>query len=369
MFLPINMESKRETNFVNLAAEAIESSLKKKMTILEILNYIKTLLSLRITRNEESDLCKDILAVLKGHKTMFQSETFGGCVWWKNINEINQATELIANELLQESTILAEKEEPKKLEPTKRKQVHNIRKQFSLEVLGNVPGGFLEEKRPNLSYKALTVMAIQESPNEMLTLAEICEFIKKYFPFYRKNQGQWGNAIRHNLSYHRMFEHIKKPHEPRGFWKILQHSNIRKQFTSPQWSEMEAYRSKIKEHDSDASYGSEKAKVFQRKQVSLTSSVGSGAILPKISLKDIDKPLKPTFDTIVPFVKESFDSNEPELDLRSKIENTVPISEEFEPVFSGGEVIYDMPFQGVIEEVVVESSETLAHLNENPPCN
>ena len=229
------MESKRETNFVNLAAEAIESSLKKKMTILEILNYIKTLLGLRITRNEESDLCKDILAVLKGHTTMFQSETFGGCVWWKNINEINQATELIANELLQESTILAEKKTPPKLEPTKRKQVHNIRKQFSLEVLGKVPGGFLEEKRPNLSYKALTVMAIQESPNEMLSLAEICEFIKKYFPFYRKNQGQWGNAIRHNLSYHRMFEHLKKPHEPRGFWKILQSSNIRKRSTSTQW--------------------------------------------------------------------------------------------------------------------------------------
>ena len=257
---------------------------------------------------------------------------------------------------------------PKKLEPTKRKQVHNIRKQFSLEVLGNCPGGFLEEKRPNLSYKALTVMAIQESPNEILTFAEICEFIKKYFPFYRKNQGQWGNAIRHNLSYHRMFEHIKKPHEPRGFWKILQHSNLRKQFTSPQWSEMEAYRSKIREHDSNASYGSEKAIVFYRAQASLTSSAESGAMLSKISLKDIVEPIKSTCDNIVPFLKESFESNEPELDLRSKIENNVPISEEFESVFSG-EVIYDMPFQGVMEEVVIESSDTSTHVKENSSYN
>ena len=99
------------------------------------------------------------------------------------------------------------------------------------------------------------------------------------------------------------------------------------------------------------------------------TSVGSEAMLPKISWKDIDGPLKSTCDTIVPFVKETSETNEAVLDLRSKIENTVSIPEEFEPVFSGGEVIYDMPFQGVIEEVVIESSDTSVHIKENSPYN
>jgi len=76
---------------------------------------------------------------------------------------------------------------------------------------------------PKMSYKRLIINAIQDSPNNMLRLSEIYDWILERYPGFSANKNGFQNSIRHNLSLNKVFHKVDPPGGKEGkgsYWKI-----------------------------------------------------------------------------------------------------------------------------------------------------
>jgi len=64
--------------------------------------------------------------------------------------------------------------------------------------------------KPPLSFACMIFMAIESSPERMLPVREIYDWIMKKFPFFRTASPGWKNSVRHNLSLNKCFRKVEK---------------------------------------------------------------------------------------------------------------------------------------------------------------
>lgn len=86
-----------------------------------------------------------------------------------------------------------------------------------------------DTQKPPLSFACMIFMAVESSPQKMLPVKEIYEWIMWKFPFYRNAHSGWKNSVRHNLSLNKCFRKVersslnsrgKSPVTKGGLWMV-----------------------------------------------------------------------------------------------------------------------------------------------------
>lgn len=103
-----------------------------------------------------------------------------------------------------------------------------------------------KERRPHISYAELITLAIESSPDGMLTLKDIYAWISSHYPYFDNSKIGWQNSIRHNLSLNRCFYKVPRAEGSRGkgsFWKInYEFQNAKLNYRTRRYSYAEAPR-------------------------------------------------------------------------------------------------------------------------------
>ncbi|KAF7728691.1 Forkhead box protein J3 [Apophysomyces ossiformis] len=77
--------------------------------------------------------------------------------------------------------------------------------------------------KPPYSYQTLIKYAIENSPEQKLTLAEIYQWVIEHYPYYGSAGTGWKNSIRHNLSLNKSFVRVPRPINEPGkgsYWTV-----------------------------------------------------------------------------------------------------------------------------------------------------
>lgn len=77
--------------------------------------------------------------------------------------------------------------------------------------------------KPPYSFSSLIFMAIEGSPNKLLPVKGIYEWIVNRFPYYRTASGGWRNSVRHNLSLSKSFRRIQRDRSQVGGATVVTH--------------------------------------------------------------------------------------------------------------------------------------------------
>ncbi|XP_078607812.1 forkhead box protein Q1-like [Branchiostoma floridae x Branchiostoma japonicum] len=164
--------------------------------------------------------------------------------------------------------------------------------------------------KPPFSYIALIAMAIRDSPNNRLTLAEINDYLMKKFEFFRGPYTGWRNSVRHNLSLNECFTKVlRDPSRPWGkdnYWTINPNSEYtfadgvfrRRRKRINRKSSRKAAAARLAEEKAEA----------EKRSPKLNSSFSIDAILSKPDFKYTDSPktitagqhLHPAWQSLIP---------------------------------------------------------------------
>jgi len=113
--------------------------------------------------------------------------------------------------------------------------------------------------RPNLSFAALIVMALESFPDKRATLQMIYSFLQEKFPYFREvDSNQWQNSIRHNLSLQKAFVRSHKKDGKGHFWSLSEDVDTdylfrKKPFKEESEKKLPAKARKLREESTDQS--------------------------------------------------------------------------------------------------------------------